>query len=108
MPSSQTWEGLENLPEYNNILQMGRERKYPAVSELKNAVKFGGGRSGIALYDLIARMLDYDPETRITAKDALEHEYFKDIVSIIGTLLVSALFHSDIEILGTRTSRLGV
>jgi cyclin-dependent kinase 8/11 len=61
MPSSQTWEGLENLPEYNNILQMGRERKYPAVSELKNAVKFGGGRSGIALYDLIARMLDYDP-----------------------------------------------
>ncbi|CAH0522543.1 unnamed protein product [Peronospora belbahrii] len=79
MPTSQTWEGLENLPEYNHVVQMGRERKYPTQSELKNAVKVGPGRAGAALLDLLSRLLEYDPETRITAKQALEHEYFKEI-----------------------------
>ncbi|GLD92075.1 hypothetical protein PINS_up000608 [Pythium insidiosum] len=77
MPTPQTWEGMDSLPEYAQVVQMGRERKYPSQSELRNAVKFGSGRSGAALYDLIAKLLEYDPEHRITAKDALEHEYFK-------------------------------
>lgn len=59
MPNPQTWEGLENLPEYNQIVQMGRERKYPSQSELKNAVKFGSGRAGLALYDLLSKLLEY-------------------------------------------------
>ncbi|CEG35330.1 cmgc cdk cdk8 protein kinase [Plasmopara halstedii] len=79
MPTSQSWEGLENLPEYNHLVQMGRERKYPTQSELKNAVKVGPGRAGAALLDLLSRLLEYDPETRITAKEALQHEYFKEI-----------------------------
>ncbi|OWZ09216.1 LOW QUALITY PROTEIN: CMGC/CDK/CDK8 protein kinase, partial [Phytophthora megakarya] len=79
MPTPQTWEGLDNLPEYNHVVQMGRERKYPSQSELKNAVKVGPGRAGAALLDLLSRLLEYDPETRITAKEALEHEYFKEI-----------------------------
>ena len=29
--------------------------------------------------DLIAKLLIYDPEKRITAEDALKHEYFKDL-----------------------------
>ncbi|KAJ0408632.1 hypothetical protein P43SY_008979 [Pythium insidiosum] len=77
LPTPQTWEGMDSLPEYAQVVQMGRERKYPSQSELRNAVKFGSGRSGAALYDLIAKLLEYDPEHRITAKDALEHEYFK-------------------------------
>ncbi|TDH71307.1 hypothetical protein CCR75_005725 [Bremia lactucae] len=79
MPTPQSWEGLENLPEYNHVVQMGRERKYPTHSELKNAVKVGVGRAGAALLDLLSRLLEYDPEIRITAKEALEHEYFKEI-----------------------------
>ncbi|RLN14407.1 hypothetical protein BBJ28_00016838, partial [Nothophytophthora sp. Chile5] len=80
MPTPQSWEGLDNLPEYNHVVQMGRERKYPTQSELKNAVKVGTGRAGAALLDLLSRLLEYaDPETRITAKEALEHEYFTDI-----------------------------
>ncbi|CAI5721782.1 unnamed protein product [Hyaloperonospora brassicae] len=79
MPTPQAWEGLENLPEYHHVVQMGRERKYPTQSELKNAVKVGPGRAGAALLDLLSRLLEYDPETRITAKEALEHEYFTDI-----------------------------
>ncbi|KAE8894442.1 Cyclin-dependent kinase [Phytophthora fragariae] len=79
MPTPQTWEGLDNLPEYSHVVQMGRERKYPTQSELKNAVKVGPGRAGAALLDLLSRLMEYDPETRITAKEALEHEYFKEI-----------------------------
>ena len=29
--------------------------------------------------DLIQKLLIYDPEKRITAEDALKHEYFKDL-----------------------------
>lgn len=29
-------------------------------------------------YDLLSRMLEYDPNKRITAAEALDHEYFKD------------------------------
>lgn len=59
MPTSQSWEGLEHLSEYPNMLQMARERKYPSSSDLRNAVKFGGGPSGLALYDLLSRLLEY-------------------------------------------------
>ncbi|RLN06366.1 hypothetical protein BBJ28_00009638 [Nothophytophthora sp. Chile5] len=59
MPTPQTWEGLDNLPEYNHVVQMGRERKYPTQSELKNAVKVGTGRAGAALLDLLSRLLEY-------------------------------------------------
>ncbi|GMF47293.1 unnamed protein product [Phytophthora fragariaefolia] len=73
MPSPQTWEGLENLPEYNHVVQMGRERKYPTQSELKNAVKVGPGRAGAALLDLLSRLLEY-------GECYACHEYFKEIV----------------------------
>lgn len=29
-------------------------------------------------YDLLSRMLEYDPNKRITAAEALDHEYFKE------------------------------
>ncbi len=32
--------------------------------------------SEVAMYDLISRMLDYDPTLRITLKEALRHHYF--------------------------------
>jgi len=64
LPTPQMWEGLEHLPEYPHVLQMARERKYPSTSELKNAVKFGPGRAGAALYDLLARLLEYGEWTR--------------------------------------------
>lgn len=31
----------------------------------------------IAMYDLVTRMLDYDPTFRITLKEALRHHYFE-------------------------------
>lgn len=43
------------------------------------------GQEEMAMYDLIARMLDYDPTFRITLKEALRHHYFDKLtISTIG------------------------
>ncbi|OQR98773.1 serine/threonine protein kinase [Thraustotheca clavata] len=77
MPTPQTWEGIENLPEYENMMQMCKERDYGTTSKLHDFVKFGTGHSSALLRDLVSRMLHYDPEKRITAAEALVHDYFK-------------------------------
>ncbi|CAK4716743.1 hypothetical protein AeMF1_001694 [Aphanomyces euteiches] len=77
LPTPQTWEGLDNLPEYSNMQNMTKEREYPTTSKLHEAVKFGTGQSSMLLRDLVTRMLYYDPEKRITASEALAHDYFK-------------------------------
>ncbi|KAF1794182.1 hypothetical protein GQ600_9729 [Phytophthora cactorum] len=82
--------GTGESSRYNHVVQMGRERKYPTQSELKNAVKVGQ-----AVLEQLCSTCSRDcwnmvgvfhypctlpnPETRITAKEALEHEYFKEI-----------------------------
>ena len=40
----------------------------------------------MAMYDLIARMLDYDPTFRITLKEALRHHYFDKLTIASNTL----------------------
>ena len=39
------------------------------------------GRVSSAGLSLLKRMLDYDPEKRIKADEALDHEYFKEAPS---------------------------
>ncbi len=68
-PNETIWPGLSELPNakkinfshqpYNNLRQ-----KFPFITE--------------ACYDLLNRMLTYDPVKRITAIQALEHPYFKE------------------------------
>eukprot|EP00882_Tetradesmus_deserticola_P007682 GHRQ01008090.1.p2 GENE.GHRQ01008090.1~~GHRQ01008090.1.p2 ORF type:complete len:191 (-),score=31.20 GHRQ01008090.1:1327-1899(-) len=41
--------------------------------------------------DLLGRMLVYDPQMRITARQALQHQYFHDITDMVGCLLPSVL-----------------
>lgn len=58
VPTPQTWQGVDRLPEYKNVQLMSREKKYPSTSELKKVVQFGSGQRAERLYDLISRMLD--------------------------------------------------
>jgi serine/threonine protein kinase len=44
--------------------------------------------------DLLGRMLVYDPQMRITARQALQHQYFHDIADLVSCaclLLAAAL-----------------
>jgi len=68
-PTKQTWPGMVELPEYKDNLAM-----YPA-QPLKKVVP----RLDAAGIDLLSRMLQYEPAKRISADQAMQHPYFKDL-----------------------------
>jgi len=68
-PTPQTWPGITDLPDYKESSNI-----YPGVS-LKKVVK----KLDLQGLDLLQRMLEYDPQKRISAEAALLHPYFKDL-----------------------------
>jgi len=69
-PSPATWPGVDALPEYSAALP-----KYPPQS-LRRVVT-GLDEHG---YDLLEKMVVYDPAGRISALDAMRHPFFADVV----------------------------
>ncbi|BBN01060.1 cyclin-dependent kinase [Marchantia polymorpha subsp. ruderalis] len=68
-PNEETWPGVTSLPDYKSAFP-----KWPPknLSTVVPGLEPGG-------IDLLAKMLTLEPNRRITARDALDHEYFKDI-----------------------------
>lgn len=69
-PTEYTWPGISDLPGYS--------RKLPIYPH-QNVQKLLPMIEPIGI-DLLSRFLQYQPHYRISAKDALTHLYFKDIV----------------------------
>lgn len=69
-PDENSWHGVESLPKYRKEIS-----KYKAKG-------FSGIITDASLEALIKRMLIYDPLQRITAKEALEEEYFSGLEPI--------------------------
>ncbi|XP_047251314.1 cell division control protein 2 homolog A isoform X3 [Capsicum annuum] len=68
-PNEDTWPGVTSLPDYKSAFP-----KWPP-KDLGVIVPNVDG----AGFDLLGKMLCLDPSKRITARNALGHEYFKDI-----------------------------
>ncbi|KAM3702994.1 hypothetical protein ACJW31_04G064100 [Castanea mollissima] len=68
-PNDDTWPGVTSLPDYKSAFPKWAPKDLAAVVPSLDS-------AGI---DLLSKMLCYDPSRRITARSALEHEYFKDI-----------------------------
>ncbi|KAI7899902.1 serine/threonine-protein kinase pef1 [Cokeromyces recurvatus] len=68
-PTEQTWPTITQLPEYKPPQVI-----YPP----QHLSQFLPSIDPVGL-DLLGRMLQYQPQMRITAKDALNHPYFNDI-----------------------------
>ncbi|XP_065634345.1 cell division control protein 2 homolog [Quercus suber] len=68
-PNENTWPGVTSLPDYKSTFP-----KWPP-KDLATMVP-SLDSAGV---DLLSKMLCFDPSRRITARSALEHEYFKDI-----------------------------
>uniref|UniRef100_A0ACD5Z4J5 Uncharacterized protein n=1 Tax=Avena sativa TaxID=4498 RepID=A0ACD5Z4J5_AVESA len=75
-PNEDIWPGYTKLP--------GAKAKFPKqpynkLREKFPAVSFTGGLTlSEAGFDLLNRMLTYDPEMRISAEAALKHEWFRE------------------------------
>uniref|UniRef100_A0A2N9IPU9 cyclin-dependent kinase n=1 Tax=Fagus sylvatica TaxID=28930 RepID=A0A2N9IPU9_FAGSY len=68
-PNEDTWPGVTSLPDYKSAFP-----KWPS-KDLATVVP-SLDSAGV---DILSKMLCLDPSKRITARSALEHEYFKDI-----------------------------
>ncbi|RZB96196.1 cyclin-dependent kinase G-2 isoform X1 [Glycine soja] len=76
-PNETIWPGFSKLPgvkvnfvkhQYNLL-----RKKFPATSFTGSPVLSDSG------FDLLNKLLTYDPEKRITAEDALNHEWFHEV-----------------------------
>ncbi|GAB1216190.1 cyclin-dependent protein kinase [Aspergillus terreus] len=91
LPTKEIWPGITSMPEFSQLqsLAMSRAPHFNRSSNLENwyqsCLKNGGysanssaGTPGADGFDLLSRLLEYDPTKRITAREALEHPYFKN------------------------------
>lgn len=68
-PNDQSWPGVSQLPEYK---QPHAWYPHQSIHQLLPNIDSLG-------LDLLSRMLQYQPQLRISAKDAINHRYFADI-----------------------------
>ncbi|KAF8920953.1 negative regulator of the PHO system, partial [Dissophora ornata] len=68
-PTEETWPGVSKLSEYRKDFPYYPPKPLSSVVPMIDT--FG--------MDLLMQMLIYQPQRRITAKDALNHVYFNDI-----------------------------
>ena len=96
VPRKEDWPGIVDMPEYSQLPNVPLLRSNSYLPQISSS----GGRSANGLeawynaclrnsgypvdnspgrlgYDLLAKLLDYDPTTRLTAEKALEHDYFR-------------------------------
>nr|BAA21673.1 cdc2 kinase [Allium cepa] len=71
-PNEDTWPGVTSLPDFKSAFP-----KWPAKDLATIVPKLDS--AGI---DLLYKMLHLEPSKRITARKALEHEYFRDLGTI--------------------------
>ncbi|PWZ28312.1 Cyclin-dependent kinase 1 [Zea mays] len=68
-PNEQSWPGVTSLPDFKSAFPKCQSQDLSAV--VPNLEPAG--------LDLLSKMLRYEPSKRITARQALEHDYFKDL-----------------------------
>ncbi|KAI1960204.1 cyclin-dependent protein kinase [Ophidiomyces ophidiicola] len=101
LPKKEAWPGLASMPEFPQLQTLtmapgsGHLHKPSNLDQWYHVcLKSGGysanspaGSPGKEGFDLLSRLLEYDPDKRISAREALNHQYFKT-----GTLVTRNCF----------------
>jgi cell division cycle 2-like protein len=76
-PNEERWPGIDQLRFWRQF----RFKKYPNKLRVKfPRSSFGGGAYlSDQGFDLLSRLLEYDPKKRINVDDALNHPWFKEL-----------------------------
>ena len=74
-PDDEMWPGYSQLP----LVNMLNVNKYEAKGDLRDYYGISKELLDDEGYDLMMRMLHYNPEKRIIASDALNHAYLRDV-----------------------------
>ncbi|KAL5679882.1 hypothetical protein ACJX0J_006267, partial [Zea mays] len=88
-PNEQSWPGVSCLPDFKTAFPRWQSQDLATI--VPNLEPAG--------LDLLSKMLRYEPSKRITARQALEHEYFKDLEMMVSVSHRNAqmFFDRDIE-----------
>lgn len=75
-PNEEVWPGVTSLPGFANVqwTQHSKQNLSQIIKYLDQVLDETG-------MDLLYRLLTYDPTQRISAIQALKHDYFKDLVA---------------------------
>lgn len=82
-PTTETWPGIQKYPDYFAFQQhflQGNSTVYPP--NLTNWYKIIGGKNKQCIA-LLRELFQYDPNTRVTADDALVHPYFLEAPKVL-------------------------
>jgi len=90
----QKWADVKSLPSYDKIKDMKQHERRLRQKFNRPATMESLQHQG---FDLLSKMLEYDPAQRITAAAALDHPYFQEIPLPVSNSLnfVTLSLHSN-------------
>jgi len=103
LPSSSSWPEVDKLPNYEKLMELrdkllkSRDKTtdkhgLPLVSNLTQRIaELAKYNTDKAAMDLLAGMLELNPTKRISAKDALNHQYFESFLKFPPNVRANAL-----------------
>jgi cyclin-dependent kinase 2 len=97
-PNDERWPTVSTLPDYKDIFPQWRAKDMQAVVP----TLCDAGR------DLLSRMLEYVPQRRISAHDALNHPYFADLRATLAASNNSAVNSAGMAVSYPGPTRRGV
>uniref|UniRef100_A0A061R3Y5 Cell division cycle 2-like n=1 Tax=Tetraselmis sp. GSL018 TaxID=582737 RepID=A0A061R3Y5_9CHLO len=77
-PTDKIWPGFSKLPVASKLNLSGFSQYNNLRSKFPKAAFSGGPCLSDSGFDLLNRMLTYDPQKRISCREALEHDWFRE------------------------------